>query len=77
MSFEDGLLCPPAKEHIDRALGYWRQSTCNGDEYRRAAFLALREAFGCVCGLDIRLYLYLHSDEAALLYQAYEREVDE
>ena len=72
-----GLLDPGAKQCITVALAHWRLSERVGDEQRRLAFASLRSAFELASHLDVRLYMYMLSDEACKLYQAYEREVTE
>lgn len=74
---EDEILSLRARQYVDAALVQWRQSEHEGDKPRQCAFSSLHMAHEHASPLDIRLYLYMLSNEGGTLYQAYAREVIE
>lgn len=69
----DSVLDPQVRQKISVALAHWRQVKRREDEHWDAAFTALRTAMDAASYLDVRLYMYNHSDEAFSLFLAYER----
>ncbi len=69
---DDGVISREAVAMIDVALVHWRQVRRRDDEHWDAAFASLGEAFANAAYLDVRLYMYARSNEAASLFRAYE-----
>jgi hypothetical protein len=70
----DVMIDRQAREAITLALQHWGQVQCRDDEHWNATFVMLSEAFNHAAYVDVRLYMYTLSDEAAELFRTYDRE---
>jgi len=75
MRAQQGVLLPDdAQKNIEAAVCAWIAVRYRDDEQWHLAFIYLKEAIDQANCLDIRLFMYSHSEEAAELFRCYESE---
>lgn len=71
---ETGVISEESRGLVGVALAQWRTVAHKGDERWNEAFATLAEVFMREQYIDVRLYMYQLSDDAAALFRAYEEE---